>query len=219
MGRYFSIIIPTLFRCQSILNKLLETLYEDMAVSEVILINNTDSLEIPDTIKLHDKTKVCSVGKNMYVNPSWNYGVSTAKENYIAILNDDITIPNSLFSILSQANIESLGIIGACHPMIQQVESPNRFDIDNLQLSPVPERMWGYGIAMIMHKDSYVEIPEDMLIWCGDDYLFHETKRTGRQNYVLMCPIQTKMSVTSDDPIFDDIKSKDLEAYNLKYKI
>jgi hypothetical protein len=58
-----------------------------------------------------------------------------------------------------------------------------------------------------------------MLVWCGDDYLFHQNKLVGKQNYVLISPIQTKMSTTSDDPVFDKVKEKDLEMYNSKYKI
>jgi hypothetical protein len=72
---------------------------------------------------------------------------------------------------------------------------------------------------MAMHKNNYIKIPEDMLVWCGDDYLYHQNRILGRQNYTLVCPIQTKMSTTSDDPIFDEIKNKDLELYNLKYKV
>jgi hypothetical protein len=49
--------------------------------------------------------------------------------------------------------------------------------------------------------------------------LFHQNKALKKQNYLLACPIQTKMSATSDDPIFDKVKEKDLEIYNLKYKI
>jgi hypothetical protein len=145
--------------------------------------------------------------------------VTIAKEDVIAILNDDITIPNNLFSALSKADFKELGIVGACHPTIQQVESPIRFNIEHAELLAVSERMWGYGIFMAMHKDTYIKIPEDMLVWCGDDYLFHQNKLLGKQNYVLICPIQTKMSTTSDDSVFDKVKEKDLEMYNSKYKI
>ena len=120
MERKFSVIIPTLFKCQSILNELLESLYEDDAVSEIILIDNTVFEDPIPTIKFHNKMTMYSAGKNLYVNPSWNYGVSLAKEEYIAILNDDITIPNNLFTVLCQADLKEIGIIGACHPMIQQ---------------------------------------------------------------------------------------------------
>jgi glycosyltransferase involved in cell wall biosynthesis len=214
-----SVIIPTMFRCVNITNNLLESLYDDPAVSEVIIIDNTEDQSNLDKITINDKLQIHSQGKNIYVNPAWNLGVSIAKEDTIALINDDVTIPNNLFSALSKADFKELGIVGACHPTIQQVENPVRFNIEHAELLAVSDRMWGYGIFMAMHKDTYINIPEDMLVWCGDDYLFHQTKLVGKQNYVLICPIQTKMSTTSDDPVFDKIKEKDLEMYNLKYKI
>ncbi len=219
MEKKFSVIIPTLFRCPEILNELLDSLYEDDAVSEIILIDNTVFYDVIPNIRFHDKMHMHSAGKNLYVNPSWNYGVELAKEDHIAILNDDITIPNNLFTVLTQANFKDFGIVGACHPMIQQVEAPKRFDVQEAELFPVPERMWGYGIFMAMLKEHYIHIPEEMLVWAGDDYLFHQNKALGRQNYTLVCPIQTKMSATSSDKIFDDIKDNDVIIYETKYKI
>jgi glycosyltransferase involved in cell wall biosynthesis len=219
MENKVSVIIPTMFRCVNITNNLLESLYDDPAVSEVIIIDNTEDQSNIDKVTINEKLQIHSQGKNIYVNPAWNLGVTIAKEDVIAILNDDITIPNNLFSALSKADFKELGIVGACHPTIQQVESPIRFNIEHAELLAVSDRMWGYGIFMAMHKDTYINIPEDMLVWCGDDYLFHQNKLVGKQNYVLISPIQTKMSTTSDDPVFDKVKEKDLEMYNSKYKI
>jgi glycosyltransferase involved in cell wall biosynthesis len=219
MENKVSVIIPTMFRCVNITNNLLESLYDDPAVSEVIIIDNTEDQSNIDKVTINEKLQIHSQGKNIYVNPAWNLGVSIAKEDVVAILNDDITIPNNLFSALSQVDFKEIGIVGACHPTIQQVENPVRFNIEHAELLAVSDRMWGYGIFMAMHKDTYINIPEDMLVWCGDDYLFHQNKLVGKQNYVLISPIQTKMSTTSDDPVFDKVKEKDLEMYNSKYKI
>jgi hypothetical protein len=208
-----------MFRCVNITNSLLESLYEDPAVSEIIIIDNTEDQSNIDKIIVKEKLQIHHQGKNIYVNPAWNLGVSIAKEDVVAIINDDVTIPNNLFSALSQVDFKEIGIVGACHPTIQQVEHPVRFNTENAELFAVQERMWGYGIFMAMHKNTYINIPEDMLVWCGDDYLFHQNKALGRQNYVLVCPVQTKMSTTSDDTVFDEVKAKDLEMYNLKYKI
>jgi glycosyltransferase involved in cell wall biosynthesis len=219
MENKFSVIIPTMYRCVNITNILLESLYDDPSVSEVIIIDNTEDKSNIEKITTNEKLHIYHQGKNIYVNPAWNLGVTIAKEDTIALLNDDITIPNNLFSSLSKIPLKELGIIGACHPTIQQVEHPNRFNIETAELHPVEIRMWGYGIFMAMHKKTYITIPEDLLVWCGDDYLFHQSKMLGKQNYVLMCPIQTKMSTTSDDPVFNTIKEKDVELYNLKYKV
>lgn len=219
MENKFSVIIPTLFRCPSITSELLHTLYEDDAVSEVILIDNTVFHDPIPNIPFHSKLVMHSSGKNLYVNPSWNYGTELAKESLIAILNDDIVISNNLFSILSTVNFKEIGIIGACHPMIQQEENPKRFENLDVAILSLNFRSWGFGVFMAMHKDTYIKIPEDMLVWCGDDYLFNQIMNKGKENYVLYAPIKTKMSTTSDDKIFDDIKQNDIVLYETKYKI
>jgi glycosyltransferase involved in cell wall biosynthesis len=215
----FSVIIPTMFRCTDITNNLLASLYEDSAVSEVIIIDNREDYNTDIKIINHDKLKVYSQGKNIYVNAAWNLGVSISKEDTIALLNDDITIPEQIFTTLSQAKIETMGVIGACHPSIQEVENPKRFIISKFTLVDIPERTWGFGIFMIMKKNHYIPIPEDMKVWCGDDYLYHQNRIAGRLNYLMTFPIQTRMSTTSNDPAFDEIKNKDVEIYNSKYKV
>jgi GT2 family glycosyltransferase len=219
MEKKFSVIIPTMFRCIDITNELLANLYEDPFVSEVILIDNTENDSNVSKILFNDKLQIHSQNKNIYVNPAWNLGVSIAKEDYIAIINDDVTVPEHIFTGLSQANMETMGVIGACHPSIQQVESPKRFIINDFNLVDIPERTWGFGIFMVMYKNHYVTIPEEMKVWCGDDYLYHQNRIAGRLNYLMTFPIQTKMSATSDDPAFDEIKNKDVEIYNTKYKV
>jgi len=220
MERKFSIIIPTLFRRPDILNTLLDILYQDIHIHEVILIDNTDkSKTYSDFVVDNPKLRVHKENKNLYVNPSWNLGVSMATQDYIAILNDDITIPSNLFWGLAQLDLDNMGIVGAFQPYISQVEKPEKFVIDELALFILNQRTWGFGILMVMNKNNYIPIPEDMLVWCGDDYIFHQTVSKGRVNYGLGCSIQTKMSATSDDSIFDSIKIRDVQFYNQKYKI
>jgi glycosyltransferase involved in cell wall biosynthesis len=219
MQRKFSVIIPTMFKCQDITNNLLANLYEDAAVSEVILIDNTENTNETRTILYSNKLQIHSQDKNIYVNPAWNLGVSLAKEDYIAIINDDVTIPEQILTGLSQASIENIGVIGACHPSIKEVESPSRFVVNDFKLIDIPERTWGFGIFMVMHKNHYTPIPEDMKIWCGDDYLYHQNRIAGRLNYLMVFPIQTRMSTTSNNPVFDEIKNIDVEIYNTKYKV
>ena len=71
-----SVIIPTMFK----VDRLFETITElsnCIEVGEIILINNTNnnvSINIP-------KVRYIYEGKNTYVNPAWNKGVSLAKFN------------------------------------------------------------------------------------------------------------------------------------------
>lgn len=219
MERKFSIIIPTMFRRVDILSQLLENLYQDPMVEEVILINNCDLSDTIPKIPLNSKLLIVSKGRNLYVNPSWNLGVKLSSQDYIAILNDDILISDKLFTGVCQLDFDQIGILGACHPAIEQTDNPTKFSIPSFEILGARIRPWGFGIFMAMKKADYVKIPDDLLIWCGDDYLFHSIAAKGKMNALLVAPIKTKMSATSDDKVFDDIKNNDVELYNSKYKI
>jgi GT2 family glycosyltransferase len=208
-----------MFKCPDITNELLANLYEDPAVSEVILINNTEEHNNVTKINVNGKLQIHSKNKNLYVNPSWNLGVSVAKESYLGILNDDIIIAEGLFSGLSKVAIENLGVIGASHGSIMGLDKPERFLATEFHIVGMPERTWGFGVFMVIYKNHYSQIPEDMKIWCGDDYIYHQNRIAGRQNCVLMCPIKTKMSMTSNNSVFEEIKNNDIEVYNSKYKV
>lgn len=209
-----------MYKCPDILIQLLSVLNEDLAVSEIIIVENTN-ISDRELIKsvIVDKTKFIPIGKNIFVNPSWNLGVDNTSEEYIAILNDDIIIPDGLFTHISPVNIgANVGVIGACDFTIQESESPSRFKVRYIQGLATDDRLWGFGIMMILRKSDYYYIPEDMLIWGGDDFIFHQNKKAGKTNMVLLCPIQTRMSSTSNNPEFDEIKQNDQIIYESKYK-
>jgi GT2 family glycosyltransferase len=216
MERKYSVIIPTMYKCKDILVQLLSSLEEDSSVSEIIVIENSKSTDY--SINVFSKVKTLPQIKNIYVNPSWNLGVEESKENHVAILNDDIIIPNNLFSHLNKFDIDSLGIIGACDFLIQETDTPKRFNVRYTHIATISERLWGYGVLMIMNKQNYHQIPEDLLIWAGDDYVFHKNVSMGKVNGMLLCPIQTRMSTTSNNKEYDEIKQKDAETYEKVYK-
>ncbi len=218
MEREFSIIIPTLFKRVDILNNLLLNLYHDGAVKEVILIDNSNGFDY-SKLERHPKLRTIISGKNIFVNPSWNLGVSLAKYEFIGLLNDDITIPENVFTSLKTIALEKFGVIGTNHPSIQQVETPTRFTVPNFTIVKTPIRNWGFGILMVMYKENYIKIPDGIKIWTGDDIIFHENNRYGRTNAIFTFPVQTKMSSTSDLPEFDSVKENDLLLYeNYKTK-
>jgi GT2 family glycosyltransferase len=219
MDKKFSVIIPTMYKCFDVTVKLLANLHEDAAVSEIILIENVDKSERPSVPHpIGEKVKVIPQGRNIYVNPSWNIGAAAASEEYIALVNDDITVPDNIFSVLKTFNLEDIGVLGACDFLIQEVQHPQRFTTRYIRATSVGDRLWGYGIFMVMNINNYAPIPDDLLIWAGDDYLFHHNKNRGKLNAMGLFPIQTKMSTTSSNPEFDEIKKNDADLYELKYK-
>ncbi len=203
-----SFIIPTLLKSSFLLD-LLDGLNKEETVGEIILINNAVS---PLNLKNNfEKLKVIGPAENLFVNPSWNLGVSHAKYDKIAICNDDILFDFSKLKIIDEFINKKLGVIGV---------SRAAFDDSALDLPfafvKSSGRNWGFGTLMFIHKSNYKCIPNDLKIWHGDDYIFYCQKNP---NYVIEgFSIQTKMSSTSGLPQFESIKKLDTQIYNKKYK-
>lgn len=169
----YSVIIPTLW----IPNYFLNTLYHlcnYSLIDEIIIIDN-DKTKTPNSLILkHPKIKLHTQESNIYVNPAWNLGVSLCKNEKICLLNDDMTFNFEIFDYLNDKLKESIGIIGI-----------DMYGQDNsISLCPIETRIFGFGCIMFCHINSYYKIPEDLLVFYGDDYLVEMNKKMNKQNYV-----------------------------------
>ena len=191
---------------------LLDNLSQQNFIEEIILFNNNSSHCYQTT---RPKVRVINLPENIYVYESWNRGVEMSKSEYVAILNDDIKIPKNCFDLLQPLDIKDFGIIG-----IDFLSINNEFKeiLDSLWGREIIFRDWGFGIFMVLHKSKYTRIPDNLKIWCGDDYIFYKAMDNGNKNLMITIPIETKMSSTSDLPEFDDIKYKDEEIFWSQYK-
>lgn len=74
----------------------------------------------------------------------------------------------------------------------------------------VCERPNGFGIAMLMHREHYVPVPEQMRIWYGDDWLLY--RQLDRNFSLPSADIETEMSVTPGGFAASPIALSDAEA-------
>jgi glycosyltransferase involved in cell wall biosynthesis len=103
----FSVIIPTLWKSNRI-HQLLKDLISSEFVDEIILIDNAGKyFEYYEAL---DKVKLIQVKENIYVSPAWNLGVEIAKNEHIAICNDDINFNPNIFKLFLVNEVE--GIVG-----------------------------------------------------------------------------------------------------------
>lgn len=215
----FSVIIPTMLKCIDITRELIKNLEEEDAVGEIIIIDNSKVLDITPLLgKITPKQVRVKYYENIYVNPSWNAGVKISRYDNIAILNDDILLPKNTLEILSWFDLNEVGVIGAYEPEIVELKDYTVDTIEGVNIAPVYTRWNGFGVCMIMHKSNYVYIPEEIKIWCGDDIIFHTNLKNGKVNGMMNIKIKTRMSATSNDKIFDEIKNNDLAIYEKYYK-
>lgn len=186
-----SIIIPTLQRDVTVLNNLIASFLRDKTVGEVLVIDNsTKGFNYDD-----DRVRVIVPQENMFVNPSWNYGVENSKYEYIALANDDIKIPDKLCARVLEKFTNEIGIIGMSSKnvidtrdkngnVILDINTVDIGDAGEIKLEPTDFRTLNFGVLMFFKKTNYVKIPNELKIFFGDDWIIEKAKKLGKQNAV-----------------------------------
>jgi len=203
MGK-FSIVIPTLWKSNRT-KKLLSDLQECEYVDEIIVIDNTLT-DFSDT--QIDKMRVVSFGENIYVNPAWNWGIHNAKNECIALLNDDINFNPNIFEVITEDVLNQFGIIGM---------GEGNYKSLNISGDPILEvwkpgvNDWGWGCFIMLNKKDWIEIPDNIKIWYGDNIIkdVNPTPKAVLRNF----RVDTEMSTTSDEPIWNERKEEDYKNF------
>lgn len=164
-----SIIIPTLWKSKFIF-KTIDFIANSNAEVELIIIDNANSDYTHDS----DKITIIKPNRNLFVNPSWNLGVSIAKYDYVCLLNDDVycNINLLLYGLEQIINYDPEFGIFASHIMEQWSPDGINSDNDSIEILEHPDRVWGYGMMMIMKKENYTMIPSPLKVFFGDDFLY-----------------------------------------------
>jgi hypothetical protein len=200
----YSVVIPTLWKSNRT-KKLLSDLNECEYVDEIIVIDNTLT-DITDNIV--DKIRTVSFGENIYVNPAWNTGIKLARNNHIALLNDDINFNPNIFEVITEDVLNQFGIIGM---------GEGNYKSLNIDGDPILEiwkpgvNDWGWGCFIMLNRKYWINIPDNVKIWYGDNIIkdVNPTPKAVLRNF----RVETEMSTTSDETQWDDRKKEDYENF------
>lgn len=177
----YTVIIPTMWRCPQITVPFLAELAACEYVDEVIVIDN-DFDKRPKL--LPEQITLFNFGKNIFVNPAWNFGVSNAKNDLICIVNDDIAFDTNVFKKLIPYLTPENGIVGLC----PGEKDFNQVPITTGTIDIVPwkgEHTYGYGCLFFLHKQSWETIPDGLDVYYGDNYIFDTQLVKGKTNYLI----------------------------------
>ena len=188
-SKNLSVVIPTIQKDVNTLNNLVSILVNDEIVKEVIIIDNSLKGFHFD----NEKVRIIIPDKNLFVNPSWNLGVKEAKNEYVCLANDDIKIAQNFCSKILENFTDKYGIIGMNEQEVidtRDIDNNVVIDINNVELNsseeiafePITFRPTNFGIMMFFKKETYVEIPEDLKIYFGDDWLIYQAKKKKKIN-------------------------------------
>ena len=203
MGK-FSIVIPTLWKSNRT-KKLLSDLSECEYVDEIIVIDNTLKDKTDNAV---GKIRTVSFGENIYVNPAWNWGIRNAKNASVALINDDINFNPNIFEVITEDVLNEFGIMGM---------GEGNYKSLNIDGDPILEvwkpgiNDWGWGCFIMLNKKDWIDIPNNIKIWYGDNIIkdINPTPKACLRNF----RVDTEMSTTSDESIWDERKKEDYENF------
>lgn len=152
--------------------------------------------------KIHERNnvlRIINMPENIYVNPAWNLGVKLASSRYVAILNDDMFVPfNYVSAVYAKVkehenrgrfdrSVKPLGIIGVNIKNICNTDVQNFTyypTMSSLAFEPLQNiiSLYHYAIALFVTKENYFEIPYDLKVFCGDNYILMKAKEAGYEN-------------------------------------
>ena len=208
----YSVVALTMWKCERFRETLAE-LNKHPLVGEIILIDNSETEVEP--LNLSKLTHI-KEEKNTYINQAWNKGVSLAKYDKLLVLNDDLWMNWNIFNVLESYITNEVGMIGMAE---ENFDNPSSL----LGLEPIYHRNGGFACAFFIHKNNWINIPFEMKLWGGDDWLFVKNRENGKQNYKIVgFKLYGEVSGTLENadltPTLNPIKQRDLELkqlYNL----
>jgi hypothetical protein len=162
--KYFSMIIPTMWRSDKI-SKMIPIYEECDYIKEIIIIDNDPDKKFLDLSK-YKKIKYYTEGKNLFVNPSWNKGYSICQYELL-LVNDDLIIEDisKILNIISNCDLDIIGV------------DINTFG--NTTLEIINSEFPGNGYGSFMYIKKYRYIPEQLKIWYGDNIQYDNSDRKG----------------------------------------
>jgi hypothetical protein len=202
----YSVIIPTLWKSNRI-HTLLFDLIKCQYVDEIILIDNAGNFF--EYYEALDKVKLVQVEENIYVNPAWNLGIKIAKNNLVALVNDDINFDTNIFGVIDENILNQFGIVGMGEGNYKEEIDETKGPYLDVWQPGVND--WGWGCMILLDKKNWIDIPEDIKIWYGDNIIkdVNPSPKACLRNF----KVETEMSTTSDEKEWDAVKKKDYENF------
>ena len=212
-----SVIIPTLQKDRANLDLLVQTLADDAAVSEILLIDNSCQGYMASS----EKVRVILPERNLFVNPSLNLGVREAKNDLFEYFNDDVLVCENFCSKVQQliSREHSFGsLIMAMTSIVntKRLALPSETDFRVVPVEALPDKYAGqvYSCIMFSRKKIWKDIPEHIKVLCGDDFIIQNCRENGYGVFSLHDAIVFHLgSLSTSNPKLHKIVVADILAY------
>lgn len=179
-----TVVVPTMWRYAPFLD-FVSYLCKLPVVAEVIIINNCTECTPVHTVLADSKITMVDFGKNIFVNPAWNYGVTASKTEIVCILNDDLIFDIRLLYKVDEFYTPDMGVLGISNGVIEYGQTP--VVAGEITFEPFRgQACYGFGNLMFVNKSAWCDIPEGLNIFFGDNFIFDYSYFSGRENYMIV---------------------------------
>ena len=185
-----TVIIPTMLLTKhEIFEYTLIQLEQSECVKKIIIIDNTENNNFKNEYTITSKIEVIEPVGNIFVNPAWNLGIEKTESKYYLLLNDDIIlntqILNNCINILETTADSALITVNTENNLkIKKFEKINKnIEKQKVEFKNIGDERQGWFI--FGRKSLWVEIPDEIKLLYGDDFIYQYHKLMGYNNYIV----------------------------------
>ena len=213
--KHFSVVVPTMWKYPPFLD-FVRDLADFHLVDDIIIFNNNIAETPESDVFDHPKVTLINNPENIYVNPVFNRGVEMALNDNVCLLNDDVIFDFKIFYHVARTLNEHTGVIGIS-PGLEQFNQPP-FTSGSIKIVPWQpgDHTFGFGCLMFINKGWWVPIPDEFVLYYGDNWIFDTCIIRNRQNYLITDALfHTPYAATCKDlPVADDMLMKEQDAFH-----
>lgn len=171
-----SVVIPTMWKHAPFCD-FLSQVCAHAHVQDVIIIDNAHEHRPAHEILDHEKIKWINLGENLFVNPSWNMGVYHGEADIICLQNDDIQFDCDVYTRVREFIQPHMGLISLSSAPCQG----DQIEFVHWQ----GESQFGCGQLMFFNRHTFCHIDPELLVYCGDNWLFDHMWHVTQHNYMI----------------------------------
>ena len=185
-----SVIMPTMWKFHYTV-RFLEQIVGHDVIGEVIVIDNDFESRPISEVLSHPKIRLIDFGKNIFVNPAWNLGASTARYHNLCFLSDDVIADLRSFyeadKYLTANKDNSIGLLcGLCEHDLHHQPKVSTGEIEIYSTNERPGIGFHGGFSYFFcRKEAYTPIPDKLKIVCGDAYLWNKMREFDKMHHMM----------------------------------
>lgn len=212
-----TVVIPTLWKFNAFIPFLLD-LKEYQGI-DIVLVDNAP--KNGGTFETEGNLWVKSFGRNIGVNPAWNYGAEVAAikgSQLICFLNDDVIFDFKLFQTIRNLynGTKNVGMAGLNPGRPEFNQPPFKSGVIRFDVCPPGAHTFGMGCLFFVPTHLWIDIPDGLNVYYGDNWVFDTLRIRGFDNYYISDMLHyTPFAQTTKDLVNkDEILAKETEIYN-----